>query len=375
MSSTSNFRQRSNNNYQDRRRPPPYNPYSNNGSREKTFYQLKTQILPLVLILSLLLIWFLTPLADVITTIILFTVPVSTDVQLGLESWHSMIQNNPQKYQIIQDQWGVESIGFDLVDSVIGNKYNMDQFCDSIAKTLLSSNHHHKKNDDDNNNPSSLINSALDVLLDTKQHCKEQASKYNWSFQVIQSSDINAFALPGGLIRVTDSLLQTLNLSRGEIAALLGHEMAHVLYRHGQSQMLKRNLLKTVIKALFYDDEDEDDESFGEAIHELMIKSASFLGELKFSRMNEYQADHGAWEILSKSQKYNPRNVQYLLERLYSLENNHNHQAGRRTKVSQSYLSTWDKTHPGTDDRIKELEGKWNQLSWDDQRKFQMRRL
>ncbi len=356
------------------RSPPPFNPYSASGGRENTIHKLKQKFILALVIISLLATWFLTPIADIITTLILFTVPISTDVQLGLESWHTMLKTNPRKYQFVRDQWGVESIGFDLVDSVLMNKYNVDQFCDSIAKTLISS--PTSNNDSKQSSLGGLTSTLLNNVFDAKENCKQQVSKYNWSFEVIHSSDINAFALPGGLIRVTDSLLLNLNLSKGEIAALLGHEMSHVLYRHSQSQLLKKDLFNTIVKAIFYDDDDDHEESFGEAIHELMIKSASFLGTLKFSRRNEYQADNGAWEILSHGGRFNPRNVQYLLEKLYSLEDSIDGGSNRnreKRRTSKSYFSAWDKTHPGTGDRIQVLEEKWNRLKWGEQRKFQMR--
>lgn len=335
---------------QQEHNPPPYNPdykkhrsksnysTSNNHRSTTNLLFLKQQILPLLLLSSFLAIWFLTPFADFITSIVLFTIPITGDVQLGLESWHEIQQHYPHKYQITQDNWNVESIGHDLVNSVILQPQNLHQFCTSTATM------------------------STDV-------CKQQASQYNWSFRVVKSPDINAFALPGGIICVTDSLLRTLYLSRGEIAALLGHEMSHVLHRHGQSQLLKKNLLSTIVNALFYDDGDDDEESFGEAVNELLLKQASYFGQLKFSRDNEYEADYGAWQLLSSSQKYNPHRVQDLLEKLYSLEG-----GSRRKKdfISSSSLSAWAKTHPGTGDRIGVMKDKWNELSWNERKKFQL---
>lgn len=341
--------------HQQYQKPPPYNPdykknqsnsscstrNSSHGSRGPSINLLilKHQIITLLLLSSFLAIWFLTPFSDVITSLVLVTMPITGDVQLGLESWHEIRQKHPHKYQITQDHWNVESIGNDIVNSVILQPRNLHHFCTSTP----------------------TISTDL---------CKQQASQYNWSFHVVKSSDINAFALPGGIICVTDSLLRTLNLSRGEIAALLGHEMSHVLHRHGQSQLLKKNLLSTIIKALFYDDDDDEEESFGEAVHELLLKQASYFGQLKFSRNNEYEADSGAWELLSSSQRYNPHRVQDLLQKLYSLE------GGKRKNteydfISSSSLSAWAKTHPGTGDRIGVMKDKWNDLSLNERRKFQ----
>jgi Zn-dependent protease with chaperone function len=356
-------------------RPPPYNPAYNpyRGTNNNNNYNynnrinpirifIKQKLLPFLTLVSLLTIWYLTPISDIIASIVLTTVPIDTDVQLGLQSWETMKQTQPLKYKpsVNYDYWSVESIGYDLVDSVILNTHNVDQLCDSIASGITGA-VGTTTGTNSAGNTLSAITSTLHSFLHTKQQCKQQAKQYKWSFQVIKSNDINAFALPGGIIKVTESLLQTLQLSQGEIAALLGHEMSHVLYRHTQLQLLKRDLLSTILKAIFYDDHDEHEESFGEAVHEIMIQSASYLGSLKFSRSNEYQADDGAWEILNVSQRYNPKCVQHLLEKLYSLE------GGR----GSTDTTAWDKTHPGTGDRIQMMKDKWNALSWNERRRFQ----
>ncbi len=58
----------------------------------------------------------------------------------------------------------------------------------------------------------------------------------NWSFNVVDQSDVNAFAVPGGHIYVYRGLIeQTANLS--ELAGVIGHEIAHVTRRHSMEQM------------------------------------------------------------------------------------------------------------------------------------------
>jgi predicted Zn-dependent protease len=57
-------------------------------------------------------------------------------------------------------------------------------------------------------------------------------------FKVVNSSDINAFALPGGYIYVTRGLLSSLN-NESELASVIGHEIAHVTMHHGAKLMLR----------------------------------------------------------------------------------------------------------------------------------------
>jgi predicted Zn-dependent protease len=60
----------------------------------------------------------------------------------------------------------------------------------------------------------------------------------NYHFKLINSSDINAFALPGGYIYITIGLLAALN-NESELASVIGHEIAHVLFHHGAKSMIR----------------------------------------------------------------------------------------------------------------------------------------
>ena len=60
-------------------------------------------------------------------------------------------------------------------------------------------------------------------------------SKLKFEFKVVDSTDVNAFALPGGFIYITRGLLAYLN-SEAELAAVLGHEIGHVTARHSVRQ-------------------------------------------------------------------------------------------------------------------------------------------
>ena len=60
----------------------------------------------------------------------------------------------------------------------------------------------------------------------------------NYYFRIVDSSEINAFALPGGYIYVTRGLLASLN-SEGELASVIGHEIAHVTMHHGAKMMIR----------------------------------------------------------------------------------------------------------------------------------------
>lgn len=291
----------------------------------------KRALLALALFFTGASIWFLTPASTLVARFVLLCIPVHEDIALGIESWREMRYNYPI---VISDRWGVKSVGNELANSL---KMHSESICSKLA-------------------------------FDVSQ-CQKQMRQYQWSFEVVSSPEVNAFALPGGIVRVTDSLLDRLQLTRGEIAGLLGHEMGHVLLRHSQARLLKRNLMEMILKALVYEDGDEHQESFGEAVGELLLTGAKFLGEMRFSRQDEYEADEAAFDILAASQKYDPRAVQSLLEKLWSLTD-----ASRQgEKGMLGFLQGWDKTHPGTRERIEALSKRWNNLNFFERKQYRGR--
>ena len=287
------------------------------------------ELLLLAIITSILALWFLTPLSDYCASWILWTVPVRTDVELGRQS----IMSLERKYPRVEDRWGVQKIGNDLVKAARNARYN------------------------ENKNAYNFFNSIFDNV-----------DEYQWDFGVIHAPNlVNAFALPGGIIRVTDSLLQNLYLTNGEIAALLGHEMGHVLHRHSQRRVIKQRFISTLWEAFVYEDNDGYDESFGEAVAEGLWKSASYLGDLGFSRRDEYQADAAAWDLLSATyldnryilRRYHPNSVKKLLTKLWDYQ-------GRDATATAG----WESTHPGTEERLDALKEKWSKLDSRRKRRF-----
>jgi Zn-dependent protease with chaperone function len=257
---------------------------------------------------ALLGLWFFTPFSDLVTGVVLETVPMSSDIELGLVS----LLDIERDYPPVRDRWGVQEVGNQLLYSA------------------------QRRNPD-------LI---------------PQEFQYSFDYGVIHADFINAFALPGGVIRVTDKLLKTLNLTPMELAALLGHEMGHVIHRHSQRQMIKKQLTTTVFSAMI-DDKENQDESFGEAVAAMLLKGAAWLGQQRFSRQDEYQADEMAWDLLLEADM-DPRSVHRMLQKLWDV-------SGGSGKTS------WESTHPGTEDRIKALKKKWSKLSVNEKRRYSYR--
>jgi len=147
---------------------------------------------------------------------------------------------------------------------------------------------------------------------------------------------------------VTDYLIESLDVNEGELAAVLSHEIGHVVNRHSQKQIIKDQLLSFILKAMFYEDNDDYQENFGESVGELLMDTAKTFGSLKFSRANEYEADETGWTVLLNT-GIDPRHMERFFLKLLKLEGSNG-------------FTRWDSTHPGTKERINNLKIKWDDL-------------
>jgi predicted Zn-dependent protease len=150
---------------------------------------------------------------------------------------------------------------------------------------------------------------------------------------VIDSSDINAFALPGGFLYVNRGLIETAD-NEAELAGVIAHEAAHIAARHGAEQTSKGNLINWASLPLI----------FLGGWGGFIINQAAELGVpltfLKFSRGAEKEADMLAVQYLWKS-GYDPHGLITFFEKLRAKEKK---KPGALAKVFSS--------HPMTEDRI-----------------------
>ena len=163
---------------------------------------------------------------------------------------------------------------------------------------------------------------------------------YQWEFFVIDNDEeANAFCLPGGKVFVYTGLFKYA-ANDDELAAVMGHEIAHALARHGaermsagQAQQVGGQILGTVMQTR------------GNPANTAMVMQAFGIGSqlgvmLPHSRTQEYEADHIGLILAAKS-GYNPRSALSFWEKF-----------GASGETPAEYMST----HPAPANRIAEIK-------------------
>jgi beta-barrel assembly-enhancing protease len=153
--------------------------------------------------------------------------------------------------------------------------------------------------------------------------------------RVIQSDEINAFALPGGNIFIYFGLLQKMQTPE-ELVALLSHEITHVTHRHSLKSILSSAAAGILFSAFFGD--------MG-GVSSFVISKAEEFKQLEYSRELETEADLAGLELM-KSNNVDPKGMLRLLKLLQD-------ESGK-TPALMKYLST----HPETEERIRTVNGK-----------------
>jgi len=165
----------------------------------------------------------------------------------------------------------------------------------------------------------------------------------DYVFTIIDSPDINAFALPGGFVYVNRGLLTYLN-SEAQLAAVLGHEIGHVTARHAVRQQTAARSANAASIALMIITMVDIRETTN------LISGALISG---YGRDMELEADSLGAEYLSKA-GYNPNAMVEVIEVLKNHED-FMKRTSNRTAVAYHGLFA---SHPRNDTRLQEVVGK-----------------
>jgi predicted Zn-dependent protease len=188
---------------------------------------------------------------------------------------------------------------------------------------------------DKTSNEARRVQAIADRLIAQAPNFRPDAAQWKWEVNLIKSDELNANCGPGGKIIFYTGLIDTLKLTDDEIAAIMGHEIAHALREHGREAMSKAygiEMAKQGAGALL---------GLGQDTMALADTVANYGMTLPNSRANENEADLIGLELAARA-GYNPNAAITLWNKM--------------SKVSDGAPPEFMSTHPASSSRIAALQ-------------------
>ena len=180
------------------------------------------------------------------------------------------------------------------------------------------------------------INSVFSRLKPYGDQINQTGQKFNWQLAVLKSDQVNAYVAPGGKVVFYTGIVNKLNLTDAEIAAVMGHEMVHALEEHSKNKIGAQALTNLALNSGL--------SAAGNNVGQLGAAAAQLGSQvgvgLPYSRSLESQADQGGLLLMARA-GYNPQAAITLWEKMNKLDG-----AG-----GSSFLST----HPSNSQRIEAM--------------------
>ena len=166
---------------------------------------------------------------------------------------------------------------------------------------------------------------------------RPDATKWAWEVNVEKNDELNAYCMPGGKIMVLSGLVEKINATDDELAAVIGHEIAHALREHGRERMSQAYVQQFGLQALA---------AFATgAAGSAAVQAAGTGSQLFFAlpngREQEREADKMGLELAARA-GYNPDAAVTLWQKM---------SAGNKGAPPEFFS-----THPASANRIKDLQ-------------------
>ncbi|MGE0087604.1 MAG: M48 family metallopeptidase [Desulfococcaceae bacterium] len=172
---------------------------------------------------------------------------------------------------------------------------------------------------------------------------KTGQDRYSFRVYIAEDTDINAFALPGGIIVINSGLILAAE-SPEEIAGVLAHEAAHVIRQHGMRQLISSVGIFVLIQAFFGD---------ATGLMAVLADNSAFLLTLKYSRDYEREADDAGWAYL-KEARINPQGMIDFFRHLVQKQNKED-----KNMPGIGEFPAFLSKHPATEERVDYLQKMW----------------
>lgn len=180
------------------------------------------------------------------------------------------------------------------------------------------------------------INTIAKRLIPHVATFRPDAVNWHWEVNLENRDELNAYCAPGGKIMFFSGIINRLSLTDDEIAAIMGHEMAHALREHGREAMSREMAKQLGMNVLAMSGKVE-----GQYLQLLDQGTGVFL--LKYSRENETEADRIGLELMARA-GYDPTAAISLWRKMAA--------------ASNGEPPAWLSTHPSNQGRQQDLNEK-----------------
>lgn len=169
---------------------------------------------------------------------------------------------------------------------------------------------------------------------------------YQFEFYLLADDQtVNAFALPGGQVFITTALYDRLQ-TEGQLAGVLGHEIGHVIARHGAQRIAQQQLSEGLTGAVVMATVDPDNPSSMRTAEVAQVVSGFVT--MKYGREDELQSDYLGVRLMVEA-GYDPNALKGVMAILEA--------AGGGARQPEFFS-----THPNPDNRIQEIDQAINEL-------------
>ena len=180
------------------------------------------------------------------------------------------------------------------------------------------------------------INAVFMRLKPYADQINQTGQKFNWQLAVLKSDQVNAYVAPGGKVVFYTGIVNKLNLTDAEIAAVMGHEMVHALEEHSKQKIGAQALTSLALNIGL--------SAAGNNVGQLGTAAAQLGSEigvgLPYSRSLESRADQNGLLLMARA-GYNPQAAITLWEKMNKLD----------CAGGSAFLST----HPSNSQRIEAM--------------------
>ncbi|MHC4975599.1 MAG: M48 family metalloprotease [Planctomycetota bacterium] len=180
---------------------------------------------------------------------------------------------------------------------------------------------------------------VTEVGMSLVTHIEPEYQDLPWEFTFLNTSTINAFALPGGKVFLTRGLAERMS-TEAELAGVLGHEIGHVTARHANSQISNQLLITGAAIGISVVASESDNDLVSDGVP-ILVGASTGLFLLKFSRDDEHESDRLGMRYMTRA-GYNPNGMVGVMETLQEA-------SGSNGSGIQQFMST----HPLPSSRIE----------------------